>query len=462
MYLCHMNTHEFQEKVADYVKEHELVQAGDNVIVALSGGADSVALLHVLVSLSVNCVALHCNFGLRGTESDRDEGFVRNLCDSLGVVLKVKGFDVPAYEQKYKVSTEMACRELRYEWFEQEREAMGAKYIAVAHHHDDNVETLFLNMLRGSGIQGLSGIKQKNGNIIRPLLCVTRKEVENYLDACGLSYVVDSTNLENDFKRNKIRNILIPTFKQLFPNFETGIARTLKNLQGCADLYRYLVEQLKLKCVDLSDKSVIKVSLKHLKEIEGGIETAFFEIMKDYGFNSDQTNDMFNVASQRSNVGKKYFSKEYEAVIGRDEIEIFPLKEDEIVEAIIKLDELLESGADDGLFSVVLKEKEKGSKTLDGVDGKRAIALNTSILNDNPILKLRKWQKGDVIHPYGMKGSKLVSDIFVDNKLTESQKRKIKVLAIDNEVLWVLGVRASSKYSVNINDSNYIRLTLKS
>lgn len=456
-----MNTHEFQEKVADYIRLHELVQVGDNVVVALSGGADSVALLHVLMALNINCSALHCNFGLRGTESDRDEAFVRNLCDSLGVTLKVKRFDVPEYEQIYKVSTEMACRELRYAWFEQERVAAGAKYIAVAHHHDDNVETFFLNMLRGTGIQGLSGIKPKNGNIIRPLLCVTRKEVETYLVACDMSYVVDSTNLENDFKRNKIRNVIIPAFNDLFPNFETGIARTLNNLQGCVDFYRYSVEQLKQKCVDDSDKRVIKVLLEPLNEITIGRETAFFEIMKDYGFNSDQTSDMFNAVSQNDSVGKKCFSKGYEAVIGRTEIELFPLETDDTAETVINSEELLEAGTVNDVFSVVLKEKEIGTKKLEGVDGKRTVALNTSILKVEEKLVLRKWQKGDVIHPYGMKGSKLVSDLFVDYKFTESQKRQTRVLAIGNEVLWVLGVRATSKYSVKPNDCIYLKLSLK-
>ena len=461
MYLCHMNTHEFKEKVADYIRHHELVIAGDNVVVALSGGADSVALLHALMSLNIKCSALHCNFGLRGAESDRDESFVRNLCDSLGVALKVEHFDVPAYEQKHKVSTEMACRELRYAWFEQERLAIGAKYIAVAHHHDDNVETFFLNMLRGTGIQGLSGIKPKNGNIIRPLLCVSRKEVEDYLKACGLSYVVDSTNLENDFKRNKIRNVLIPAFKDLFPNFETGIARTLDNLQGCADFYRYSVEQLKQKCVDDSDKRAVKVSLRPLKDVTEGRETAFFEIMKDFGFNSDQSREMYDAVAKNDSVGNRCFSKSYEAVIGREEIEIFPIIADDVEDIAINLEEMLKTGTEKDAFSVVIKEKEIGTNCLEGVDGRISIALNMSILKETAGLVLRKWQKGDVIHPYGMKGSKLVSDLFVDNKFTESQKRQTQVLAIGNEVIWVLGVRATGKYSVNRSDGKYLKLSLK-
>lgn len=457
-----MNAHEFQEKVADYVKEQGLIQSGDNVVVALSGGADSVALLHVLNALNINCYALHCNFGLRGVESDRDELFVRELCSSLDVPLKVKRFNVPDYERTYKVSTEMACRELRYAWFEDERVELGATVIAVAHHHDDNVETFFLNMLRGTGINGLSGIKPKNGNIIRPLLCVTRKDVEAYLESCNISFVTDSTNLENDFKRNKIRNVLIPAFKEQFPDFEQGLNRTLDNIQGCADFYNYSVSQIKSQCVCDSHVEVIKIGLKPLLEINNGRETALFEIVKDYGFNSEQVKEMCNIISQSNRIGKRYISKCYEAVIGREGIEIFPNKRDDIVtEKTINLWEMLNTKNVNNEFSVELIEKESGNIGLITVNGKSVIALNTKILDDDVSLVLREWRQGDVIHPYGMKGSKLVSDLFVDNKYTESQKRRTKVLAIGHEVLWVLGLRATKRYSVHTTDRSYLKLSLK-
>lgn len=457
-----MNVHEFQEKVADYANEHGLIQSGDNVVVALSGGADSVALLHVLMALNVNCYALHCNFRLRGAESDRDELFVRDLCTFLGVPLSVTHFDVAGYEREHKVSTEMACRELRYAWFEEKRVILGAKYIAVAHHHDDNIETFFLNMLRGTGINGLSGIKPKNGNIIRPLLCVTRKDVETYLSSCNLSFVTDSTNLENDFKRNKIRNVLIPVFKDLFPDFEQGINRTFANIQGCADFYHYSVSHIKSRCVCDSHVEVIGIDLKPLLEINKGRETALYEILKDYGFNSDQVKDMCNTISQSDRIGKRYISKCYEAVMGREEIEIFPNKKDNIVaEKTINLREMLNAKNVNNEFSVELIEKESGNIGRIAVDGKSTIALSTKILNDDISLVLREWRQGDVIHPYGMNGSKLVSDLFVDNKYTESQKRRTKVLAIEQEVLWVLGLRASRKYAVNATDSSYLKLSLK-
>lgn len=457
-----MNAHEFQEKISEYVKEHELIQSGEEVVVALSGGADSVALLHVLLALNIPCSALHCNFGLRGAESDRDETFVRDLCAKFGVQLEVTHFDVAHYEQEHKVSTEMACRELRYEWFESERVKKRADYIAVAHHRDDNIETFFLNMLRGTGINGLSGIKPKNGRIIRPLLCVSRQDVEDYLWALNMSYVTDSTNLENDFKRNKIRNILIPAFKDLFADFETGISRTLDNVMSCSEFYNYSVEKLKNECVIDAGDGIKKVNLKLLRNINSGYRTALYEIVKDYGFNSEQAKGIYHALLRPDCVGNKYISNEWELVIGRDEIELFNLIESvEVVERAVNLENLLNREKNDGEFSVTIVKCNGDVKNcMKGIDGRTSIALNVSVLKENIPFVLRKWRQGDIIHPYGMKGSKLVSDLFVDNKYSESKKRRAKVLAVGNEVFWALGLRATGKYSVKSTDECYLKLSI--
>ena len=192
-----MENRGFEEKVAVYISENRLFDIGSRVLVTVSGGADSVALLCLLNGLGYDCVAAHCNFHLRGEESMRDERFVRALCGKLGVECVVRDFDVPAYMAEHKVSMEMACRELRYGWFEEVRESSGCAVIAVAHHSDDSVETFFLNMLRGCGIAGLAGIKPVNGRIVRPFLCVSRADIEEYLQEIRQDYIVDSTNLES-------------------------------------------------------------------------------------------------------------------------------------------------------------------------------------------------------------------------------------------------------------------------
>lgn len=461
MYLCGMNVREFEKKVADYAKDRRLPIVGERVIVTLSGGADSVALFRVLLSIGAECVALHCNFGLRGAESDRDEAFVRNLCAVHGVSLKVRHFDVAEYEREHKVSTEMACRELRYAWFEEERKAEGAKSIAVAHHHDDNVETFFLNLFRGSGVQGLAGIKPRNGNIVRPLLCVTREEIEGYLAAMEQDFVVDSTNLENDYKRNKIRNVLIPAVKELFPNVETGISRTLQNLQGCNELYQCLVDDLRRKSVKCSENGDAEIDLQPIGGIECGGETALFEMLKEFGFNSVQCAEIYCQWQDGNYQGQSYFSPEYEAVPRRTSIELFKIGKDAIAEQSVNLNDLVNAPENSFPIVVALKTKEKGVTRLQCVDGKSVIALSREILENNVILTLRKWRSGDKIHPYGMNGSKTVANLLADAGCTEAQKRSVMVLAQNDDILWVLGVRASNSYRVKKEDETYLELHLK-
>ena len=223
---------EFAKRISAFISAHGLFTPDDRVLVTLSGGADSVALLHVLLELGYDCVAAHCNFHLRGEESMRDERFVRALCDKLGVQATFVDFDVDSYVSERKVSVEMACRELRYRWFEQMRRQFGCRVIAVAHHADDSAETFFLNLMRGTGLAGLAGIKPRNGVIVRPMLCVGRQDVEAYLAQLQQDYVTDSTNLESEYRRNKIRNIVLPALRKCFPGSDAALSATMANLSG--------------------------------------------------------------------------------------------------------------------------------------------------------------------------------------------------------------------------------------
>lgn len=453
-----MLEHEFERKVAEYVKKHHLFASGEHIIVALSGGADSVALLRVLLLLDVKITVLHCNFGLRGDESNRDESFTCDLCSNLGVDFKVKNFNVAEYEQGHKVSTEMACRELRYEWFEAERIMLCADSIAVAHHHDDNVETFFLNILRGSGIQGLAGIRPRNGNVIRPLLCATRDEIESYLKSINQEFVVDSTNLENDFKRNKIRNILIPTINDLFPDAHSGISRTLDNIRSCNNFYQCKVKELQEKVLHVNSY-VSVIDLKLLMAENDGAETALFEILKSYGFNSIQVKFIFDSYLQNKMIGQHFYSAEYEAVLGRDKLELFKqVNNSYLGNDLLYVDLFTLLKEDSKQIPLKVRLMSNVKDVLSGVDGRNIIILNKQILSTHPVLTLRKWEQGDRIKPFGMRGSKLISDLFTDAKYLESQKRNTLLLCAGNDVLWVLGLRASRLFSVDKNDDELIRI----
>ena len=219
-----------QERVAQYINQKRLFMPTDKVIIALSGGADSVALLCLLQTLGYNCEAAHCNFHLRGKESDRDEAFVCQLCAKRQVPLHIVHFNTVRTAEERHISIEMAARELRYEWFEEIRRKSGANVIAVAHHRDDSVETLLLNLIRGTGINGLRGIRPKNGHIVRPLLCLDRKEIINYLNRTGQDYVTDSTNLQDEYTRNKIRLNLLPMMQEINPSVKESILNTAEHL----------------------------------------------------------------------------------------------------------------------------------------------------------------------------------------------------------------------------------------
>ena len=213
------------------------------VLVALSGGADSVALLRLLLAVGCDCRALHCNFHLRGEESMRDERFVRELCERFEVPLMVRDFDVAAWQQNHGGSVEMACREMRYQWFEQERQRQQCGLIAVAHHADDQVETFFLNLMRGTGVRGLAGMKRLSGYIWRPLLGITRGQLLHYLEAIGQDYVTDSTNAQNEYRRNRLRNSVLPVIEHDFPNARARILDTMDNLNQDYNLFTTLVQQ---------------------------------------------------------------------------------------------------------------------------------------------------------------------------------------------------------------------------
>ena len=227
----------FHLDVNRFIEEKSLFFQKDKILVALSGGADSVALLRVLLALGYTCEAAHCNFHLRGKESDRDENFVRGLCNELNILLHVVHFDTQTYATKHRISIEMAAREMRYEWFEKLRQECDASVIAVAHHRDDSVETFLLNLIRGTGINGLKGIAPLNGHIVRPLLNVSRQDILQYLEHLHQDYVTDSTNLQDEYMRNKIRLNILPLLGELNPSVSESIAETANRLAETSLVY---------------------------------------------------------------------------------------------------------------------------------------------------------------------------------------------------------------------------------
>lgn len=426
---------DFDEKIDKYIRRHALLAPGDRVLVALSGGADSVALLRVLSALGYRCVAAHCNFHLRGAESDRDEAFVGRLCSAMEVECLTVDFDVEAFKRSHGVSTEMACRDLRYEWFARMLEAHGCQALAVAHHRDDNVETLLLNLLRGTGITGLVGIKPRNGNVVRPLLGVGREDILTYLEWLGQDYVTDSTNLDSDYSRNKIRNILLPELRRLFPSGQAGIERTLDNLAGDYEVWRQAVERFEAVAVVRSDGD-ITIDRRRLADSPDAL-TMLRHAVGGCGFSGDQLRQM--LATDR--VGATFETDGYMAEVGREELTVMP--------------KTIDCGSDDyALADAERLEREHGI-VVETVDNDGSIRFerggDAAYFDADAIgsrLTVRHWRQGDRFRPFGMKGTKKLSDYFNDHKFSLRQKRRALIVEARGRIVWLVGERAADEFRV--------------
>ena len=444
-----------EAKVASYVEENRLFSLADRVLVALSGGPDSVALLRVLIGMGVECVAAHCNFHLRGEESMRDERFVRQLCSGLNVPLRVVDFDVPAYQKKHGVSVEMACRELRYEWFEGVRQDEGCSCIAVAHHRDDNIETFFLNALRGTGISGLGGMRSRNGYVVRPMLCLGRSDIEAYLEDLGQASVVDSTNLECDVKRNKLRNKVLPQVYADFPDAENTLTKTIANTQECLRLYEEAVGVLRLiVCDNYNAEGEFLIDRDCLFAYEN-CEVLLFEILKPFGFNRLQCKEIVAALRNGEKTGKSFFSSSHELWVERDKLEVLVHKPKDEAEYAIDLHSKLIHEPVEMQCEIV------SGRVFDAAecDGKTTVAFSKSILNCKKVV-MRHWRDGDRFKPFGMHGTKLLSDLFANMKLLMKDKRDAWLLEADGKIVWVAGYRSAAEFVVEKGATEYVTLRL--
>lgn len=411
-------------RISQYIDNENLFKKTDKILVALSGGADSVALLRLLTQLGYCCEAAHCNFHLRDAESDRDEAFVRQLCREQGVTLHCTHFCTGEYAAEKHISIEMAARELRYEWFEKIKKESGAAVIAVAHHRDDSVETLLLNLIRGTGINGLLGIRARNGDVVRPLLCINRREVVDYLNSIGQPYVTDSTNLQDEYTRNKIRLNLIPLMQEINPSVKESIIDTCNHLNDAALIYAHGIEEGKKRV--LTEKGIAIDALQH----EPAPAALLFEIVRPLGFNPAQTKDI--LASLAGQPGKQFQSKEWRIIKDREWLLIERRKgEDAIETPPFELEQELLNYTPE---FVIPRHKEVACFDADKLKG---------------ALSIRLWQTGDTFVPFGMKGKKRVSDYMTDRKFSLAQKEQQWVLCSGEQIAWLIGERTDNRLRID-------------
>ncbi|MGN1376696.1 MAG: tRNA lysidine(34) synthetase TilS [Prevotella sp.] len=431
----------FINKVSQFIKERHLLKADDKCLVALSGGADSVALLLSLLQLGYNVEAVHCNFHLRGEESDRDEMFCHKLCQDKGITLHKVHFDTHAYATLHKISIEMAARELRYDYFRKLAKDINASAICVAHHRDDSVETVLMNLIRGTGIHGLKGISPKNNNIIRPLLCVSRQEIEDFLSVAEQTFVTDSTNLHDDVVRNKIRLNLIPLIKEINPSAQECISRTALRVENAAMIYDEAVNRCisSVTCHDFGRDS-LRIDIQELKSMTC-MSDIVFNIVKDYGFTPSQSEIIHNAIDVAP--GRVFYSDRYQLLIDRNYIFIEP--KEHVKHKAMKFPE-------EGIY--VYNERLKFRITsFDFSDNipidKRSCCMSADFDKIKFPLYLRNIEKGDRFVPFGMKGSKLISDFLTDRKTSLFDKqRQLVVTDCDNNIIWLVGLRPDNRVRI--------------
>ena len=466
-----------------FVEKHNLIGKDDRILLALSGGVDSMVLAELLLRQQDNKTTrqqeglvevptaniqhptsngqlafAHCNFHLRGEDSNRDERFVTDFAKENNIPLFIKHFDTEAYAKDNSVSIEMAARELRYAWFKELKEINGFDKVALAHHGDDQIETFFINFLRGSGIKGLKGMKPQNDFYIRPLLWSNRNEIETYAKENGIQWVEDYTNQETVYLRNKIRHNIIPVFDEMKNNARQSLNFSINCLSSENDLYRNLLEE-KLSSMEIVDGSYRRVDVGCFLKNENGRQL-LFEWVRRYGFNFEQSESMFE-AMKNGKSGVIFYNdnghcKHLVASVQKDNIEIFEEKENDEEIVILESQKLRISESQNLRISIIDKDD---NFTL--IKDPSAAAQFDMDKIKFP-LKLRHWRKGDKFRPLGMKGSKLLSDFFNDMGFSAYQKQNVWIMEdAKGLVLWVVGYRINDSAKISDSTKVIFQCTLK-
>ncbi|MDR1345043.1 MAG: tRNA lysidine(34) synthetase TilS [Tannerellaceae bacterium] len=420
--------------VSTYIHKYHLLSGEKPVIVGLSGGKDSVTLLAILVQLGYRCIAAHCNFHLRDEESDRDEVFARDFANTLGVPFRKTDFDTIRYASETHISIEMAARELRYRWFEELRLQSDAQSIAVAHHRDDNVETLLMNLVRGSGIRGLKGMRPKNGFVVRPLLSAGRDEIEAWITSEQLPYVTDSSNQSDIYVRNFIRLRVLPLLESINPSVKEAIARTSGHLSAAEIIYQSVVDKAKTAVMENN-----RLSIAELLQMPSP-ETILYELLSPFHFTRMVTEDIFAALHKES--GKIFYSPTHRLVKDRNTLLISPLEEANARSYTIDNEEGVWHGPINLSFT-----KTVAGESFHPSENKSTASFDYDKLKFP--LTLRKWRYGDRFIPFGMKGHKKLSDYFTDHKYSIADKEQAWLLCSEEDIIWIAGEQIAGRFGVD-------------
>ncbi len=430
----------------NYIEQHNLVGAGDRILLAVSGGLDSMVMLHLFRACGYSLGVAHGNFGLRGKESEGDELFVREYCGLHKVPVYSKRFDTKNYAETKKISIQMAARDLRYGWFNELMEEGEYHWLATAHHLNDNVETVLLRWSNGAGLDQLTGIPRKNERIVRPLLFASRADISLFARTSGIAWREDSSNLATNYQRNFIRHEVIPKLKEINPSLEETFAGTLEKLEGASELMRRGIEQLKDSVTRKEGRNFLID--KNLLLLLRNPAFICYEWLKPFGFEFDRCKQL--VASISSQPGARFFSPTHIAVIDRENIIVSP-KEEEFH------DVLVEEGQDKAALGPWVLDicKEAGMIIS---ENPWCATLDYSKVRF-PVL-WRRWKPGDSFVPLGMNKRKKVSDFLIDERISMPDKERVTVLVSGDEIVWIAGYRVDDRFKVGPGTRNVLRMQL--
>jgi tRNA(Ile)-lysidine synthase len=425
------------QSFTDYIRENSLFSPDHKILLAVSGGKDSILMAHLFNDAGIRFGIAHCNFGLRGAESQRDEHFVHTLAAVMQVPFHVTHFNTKAYAAEHKISTQMAARDLRYRWFEEIRIEHQYDRVAVAHHQDDAIETVLLNLIRGTGIAGLHGILPKRGHLIRPLLFLSRKAINELIDLQQLDFVEDSSNLGNTYARNKIRLDVIPQLKEINPNLEHTFEQNIQRFTETEMVLQGVVAGLR-SSLCTTTQAGINIPLADILTLHPQ-KLLLFELLRPYNFTEAVMEDLLTSLDKQS--GTSFYSHTHRMTINREQLLISPL-----VRATAHKNRIIHRGDQ----QLQLDHQTITISYPEAVYFEREASM--AFVDEAELIfpmVLREWQDGDRFMPLGMKNYKNLSDFFIDQKIPLPQKAEIPILINGNgEVVWIVGLRQDNRYKV--------------
>lgn len=446
-----MNTEALLKSFEKYVERHELFSHDDKILLAVSGGVDSMVLLSVFVRLGYNVEVAHCNFGLRGKESDEDTEMVVSECKKMGIICHTKRFDTEAEMARTGDSMEMTARRLRYEWFNELCREKDFAVIAVAHHANDSIETFFINLLRGTGLRGLTGINRQYGRVVRPLLYATRKNILEYAVQNKIPYREDSSNRSTKYLRNKIRLGLLPLLREINPKFTALMRGNLYRLNDAQLFIDAAIDRIRESALHSHD-GIDTIDVAAIDPIYPRDFVIYELLNSSYGFKGDVVEEL-NKALKRGVTDRRFYSRDYVAYLDRGNIMVTRIQDEDDCEVVVERDDMRSYCGNAVLYYE--------HTDIDNVS-EYHLPNDVALIDEGKLqypLRLRRWRDGDTFIPFGMAGRKKVGDYLTDQKVPIVERKRQFVLVSGEDIVWVVGRRTDDRFRIGNNTEDILKVT---